>query len=258
METFRKQAERFGTEMHRRERDRGRLLASAPSASPPGTSTMHEAHRDHRHRRHRQAARAARRDASSWGGACRPAPPATASSSRTRTSWWWAAATPRWRRRSTSRASGARSRWCTAATRLRASKIMQERALKNPEDRVPLEQRGRRGHRRRRQGKVTGVRLRNLKTGARSETRGRRPVRRHRARAQHRALPGPARRSTTNDYIKVEPGTTRTSIAGVFAAGDVQDSRLPAGGDRRGHRAAWPRSRPSATSRRTTPSTETG
>jgi thioredoxin reductase (NADPH) len=26
-----------------------------------------------------------------------------------------------------------------------------------------------------------------------------------------------------NGYVKVEPGTTRTSIPGVFAAGDVQD-----------------------------------
>jgi thioredoxin reductase (NADPH) len=26
-----------------------------------------------------------------------------------------------------------------------------------------------------------------------------------------------------NGYLKVEPGTTRTSVAGVFAAGDVAD-----------------------------------
>ena len=69
---------------------------------------------------------------------------------------------------------------------LRASKIMQERALKNPKisfiwDSVvddvldPA------------QGKVTGVRLRNLKTGAQWETAGRRPLRGHRASAEHGA-----------------------------------------------------------------------
>jgi thioredoxin reductase (NADPH) len=26
-----------------------------------------------------------------------------------------------------------------------------------------------------------------------------------------------------NGYLKVEPGTTRTSVAGVFAAGDIAD-----------------------------------
>jgi thioredoxin reductase (NADPH) len=104
---------------------------------------------------------------------------------------------------------------------LRASKIMQERAFKNPkiefiwdsevEDIADVEK-----------GKVTGVRLRNVKTEARVE----RPVDGlfvaigHRPnteifRGQVELLP--------NDYIKVAPGTTRTSMPGVFAAGDVQD-----------------------------------
>jgi thioredoxin reductase (NADPH) len=104
---------------------------------------------------------------------------------------------------------------------LRASKIMQERALKNPkidfiwdtviEDILDVER-----------GKVTGVRLKNLKTGARDE----RPVdglfvaighqpNTEIFRGQVELLP--------NGYIKVTPGSTETSVPGVFAAGDVQD-----------------------------------
>jgi thioredoxin reductase (NADPH) len=71
-------------------------------------------------------------------------------------------------------------------------------------------------------GKVTAVRLKNLETGATSE----RPVDGlfiaigHQPntalfRGQVELLP--------NDYIKVVPGTTQTSVPGVFAAGDVQD-----------------------------------
>jgi thioredoxin reductase (NADPH) len=104
---------------------------------------------------------------------------------------------------------------------LRASKIMQERAFKNPkiefiwdsaiEDIADPAQ-----------GKVTSVALRNLKTGARAE----RPVdglfvaighqpNTQIFRGQIDLLP--------NEYITVVPGTTRTSVPGVFAAGDVQD-----------------------------------
>ena len=104
---------------------------------------------------------------------------------------------------------------------LRASKIMQERALKNPKIEViwnsavdaiaDIDQ-----------GKVTGVRLKNLKTGALDE----RPVdglfiaighqpNTQIFRGQIELLP--------NEYIKVVPGTTQTSVPGVFAAGDAQD-----------------------------------
>jgi thioredoxin reductase (NADPH) len=104
---------------------------------------------------------------------------------------------------------------------LRASKIMQERALKNPkiefvwntvvDDILDVDR-----------GKVTAVRLRNVKTDAREE----RPVdglfvaighqpNTELFRGQVELLP--------NDYIKVRPGTTQTSVPGVFAAGDVQD-----------------------------------
>jgi thioredoxin reductase (NADPH) len=104
---------------------------------------------------------------------------------------------------------------------LRASKIMQERALKNPkiefvwdsgvEDILDVDA-----------GKVTRVRLKNLKTGGRSEHQvdglfiaiGHEPNTQI-FRGQIELLP--------NGYIKVEPGTTKTSVPGVFAAGDVQD-----------------------------------
>jgi len=104
---------------------------------------------------------------------------------------------------------------------LRGSKIMQDRAFKNPKIQFlwdstveeildPA------------QGKVTGVKLRNVKTGALVE----RPVdglfvaighqpNTQLFRGQVELLP--------NEYIKVKPGTTQTSIPGVFAAGDVQD-----------------------------------
>ncbi|MGH7307620.1 MAG: thioredoxin-disulfide reductase [Candidatus Rokuibacteriota bacterium] len=104
---------------------------------------------------------------------------------------------------------------------LRASKIMQERAFKNPkiefvwnsavEDVLDPAK-----------GKVTGVRLRDLQTGQRSE----RPVdglfiaighepNTQIFRGQVDLLP--------NGYVKVVPGTTQTSVAGVFAGGDAQD-----------------------------------
>jgi thioredoxin reductase (NADPH) len=104
---------------------------------------------------------------------------------------------------------------------LRASKIMQDRAFKNPKiefvwdttvDDImdPA------------QGKVTAVRLRHLKTGrvAEREVDGLFIAIGHEPntaifRGQVDLLP--------NGYIKVEPGTTRTSVPGVFAAGDVQD-----------------------------------
>jgi thioredoxin reductase (NADPH) len=104
---------------------------------------------------------------------------------------------------------------------LRASKIMQERALKNPKigfiwDTVVEEVLGAA------EEKVTGVRLRNVKTGAVAD----RPVdglfiaighhpNTDVFRGQIDLLP--------TGYIEVTPGTTQTSVPGVFAAGDVQD-----------------------------------
>jgi len=104
---------------------------------------------------------------------------------------------------------------------LRASKIMQERAKKNPKIEFiwdtaveevldPAK------------GKVTGVRLKNLKTSATWEAQvdglfiaiGHDPNT-ELFKGQIELLP--------NNYVKVEPGTTKTSAPGVFAAGDVQD-----------------------------------
>ena len=104
---------------------------------------------------------------------------------------------------------------------LRASKIMQERAFKNPKIKFiwdatvddvldPA------------QGKGTAVRLRNLKTGGGWET----PVDGLFVAIGHQpntALFTGQIALHPNQYIKVKPGTTETSVPGVFAAGDVQD-----------------------------------
>jgi thioredoxin reductase (NADPH) len=104
---------------------------------------------------------------------------------------------------------------------LRASKIMQDRAFEHPkitfawnsevaDIRDPAA------------GKVTSVVLRDVKTGAVTERHvdglfvaiGHEP---------NSALFRGQIDLTPSGYVKVEPGTTRTSVAGVFAAGDVQD-----------------------------------
>jgi len=104
---------------------------------------------------------------------------------------------------------------------LRASKIMQERAFKNPKisfvwdsvvDEVMDPE----------QGKVTAVRLRNVKTGAQWEV----PVHGLFVAIGHQpntAIFKGQIELHANDYVKVTPGTTQTSVPGVFAAGDVQD-----------------------------------
>jgi thioredoxin reductase (NADPH) len=104
---------------------------------------------------------------------------------------------------------------------LRGSKIMQERAFKNPkieflwntvvDDILDVSK-----------GKVTAVRLKNVKTSALEE----RPVDGLFVAIGH--LPNTQIfrgqiELLANDYIKVKPGTTATSVPGVFAAGDVQD-----------------------------------
>jgi thioredoxin reductase (NADPH) len=103
--------------------------------------------------------------------------------------------------------------------KLRASKIMQEKALKNPKikfvwDTAIEEIQGTEG--------VTGVKLHNLKTGERSELA---------ATGFFVAIGHEPNTSAFRDqlkcdeagYVLVEPGTTKTNIPGVFAAGDVAD-----------------------------------
>jgi thioredoxin reductase (NADPH) len=103
---------------------------------------------------------------------------------------------------------------------LRASKIMQDRALKNPKikflwnsavDEVLGDGKS-----------FKGVRLKNLVNGDFTEVKadglfvaiGHKPT----SQLFEKDL-----ETHDNGYIKVEPGTTRTSIDGVFACGDVAD-----------------------------------
>jgi thioredoxin reductase (NADPH) len=108
---------------------------------------------------------------------------------------------------------------------LRASKIMQEKAMKNPKiafawDSVIEEILGKSEN-----GKksVTGVRLRNVKTGATSILR------------TDGVFMGIGHKPNTDlfvgqldmdqvGYLKVQPQSTKTNIPGVFPAGDVADS----------------------------------
>ena len=104
----------------------------------------------------------------------------------------------------------------------RAEKIMQDRLFKNPKvqvvwDSEVVEVLG--------EGTppgVTGVKVRNVKTGAESEI----PCAGFFVAIGH----APASELVKDQldlhnggYVKVEPGTTRTSIPGVFAAGDLTD-----------------------------------
>jgi thioredoxin reductase (NADPH) len=104
--------------------------------------------------------------------------------------------------------------------KLRASKIMQDKAFRNPKidftwDSIPDEILDVN------QGKVTGVRIRNLKTSAVTE----RPVEGVFIAIGHTPNTQIFRGLLEMDevgYIKTQEGT-RTSVPGVFAAGDVQD-----------------------------------
>jgi len=119
------------------------------------------------------------------------------------------------------------TRFCTKVTvvhrrdQLRASKIMQERALKNPKisfiwDSAVQEIHGDQ------KGGVTGATLKNLKTGAAVEF----PTSAVFVAIGHHPNTDLFRGQLEMDelgYLKVRPGSTYTNIDGVFAAGDVAD-----------------------------------
>jgi thioredoxin reductase (NADPH) len=119
------------------------------------------------------------------------------------------------------------TRFCSKVTivhrrdQLRASKIMQERALKNPKIAFIWDSAIDEIHGEPKAG-VSGVRLKNLVTGKTSEFRtdavfvaiGHQPN----THLFHGQLD-----MDELDYLKVRPGTTYTKIDGVFAAGDVAD-----------------------------------
>jgi thioredoxin reductase (NADPH) len=104
---------------------------------------------------------------------------------------------------------------------LRASKAMQQRALNNPKiemvwDTVLLDAEG--------EDSLERVKLQNLKTGKehRLDAKGLFYAIGHTPNTAF--LEGQLKTDETG-YIVTEPGSTRTSVRGVFAAGDVQDKR---------------------------------
>ncbi len=123
--------------------------------------------------------------------------------------------------------AGFLTRFCTKVTiihrrdQLRASKIMQDRLRKNPKvafiwDSVVEEIYGDQ------KTGVTGLRLKNVKTGASTDFRtdavfmaiGHQP---------NTAIFRGQLEMDELGYLKVRPGSTYTSVEGVFAAGDVAD-----------------------------------
>ena len=105
---------------------------------------------------------------------------------------------------------------------LRASKIMQQKALDNPKiefawdsgiDEIVGS----------RQDGVTGLRLRNLKTDATQTLEDVRGVFIAIGHKPNTELFAGQLETDANGYLVTTPGTTKTSVPGVFAAGDVQD-----------------------------------
>jgi thioredoxin reductase (NADPH) len=104
---------------------------------------------------------------------------------------------------------------------LRASKAMQQRAFKNPKlemvwDTVLIDAEG--------ESQLERVKLQNVKTGKESllEAKGLFYAIGH---TPNTAFLDNQLKLDEQGYIVTEPGSTRTSVRGVFAAGDVQDKK---------------------------------
>jgi thioredoxin reductase (NADPH) len=106
---------------------------------------------------------------------------------------------------------------------LRASKIMQERARENPKI-AWLMDCALEGYLRDEQGAVRGATVANLKTGARIEVAAQ-GVFMAIGHEPNTTLFRGKLATDENGYLVTHHGTTATSVAGVFAAGDVQDHR---------------------------------
>jgi thioredoxin reductase (NADPH) len=105
---------------------------------------------------------------------------------------------------------------------LRAEKILQRRLFENPKVRVVWDSAVEEITSSGQPPAVDGVRLRNVRTGAESRI----AVDGVFVAIGHTPNTAPFRSAVALDaegYVLTAPGTTRTSVAGVFAAGDVQD-----------------------------------
>ncbi len=105
---------------------------------------------------------------------------------------------------------------------LRAEKILQRRLFAHPKIRVLWDSAVREITSAGYPASVTGVRLRDVRTGAESEI----AVDGVFVAIGHSPTTAPFRGQVALDedgYVVTAPGTTRTSVPGVFAAGDVQD-----------------------------------
>ena len=227
MANFREQAARFGTDYVTAKVSRVDLSARPfglwvgdPDAAEP-TYTGRRAHRGHRGQV-ADAATCPTRSACS-ATACPPAPPATASSSAATRSPSWAVATRPSRRPSSSPGSPTRSPLIHRRGELRASKVMQQRALDNPKIEFlwhtsvidvlgRLQGLGRSGS-----ATTRPARSRELAVTGLFVAIGHQP--------NTGSLQGPARHGGQRLPRRRSASTTYTNVEGVFACGDVQDHR---------------------------------